>query len=98
MPGNSFTYTSRPIPFEHGQMKAIDLGGTLRVVVEDYTYGIDELFYQDAANAGVLIAIEDGTDDGNEAIDTYLLPTWGTEMVLDVMRRYFRMRLTLMGS
>ena len=33
-------------------MKAIDLGGPIRIVVEDFTYGIDELFYQDAANAG----------------------------------------------
>lgn len=70
-------------------MKAIDLGGPIRIVVEDFTYGIDELFYQDAANAGVLIALEDGTDDGDEAIDTYLIPTWGQESVLNVLARYF---------
>ncbi len=35
------------------------------------------------------IAIEDGTDDGNEIIDTYLIPTWGQETVLDVLARYF---------
>ena len=58
-------------------MKTIDLGGPIRIVVEDFSYGIDELFYQDAANAGIVIAMEDGTDDGDETIDTYLIPTWG---------------------
>ncbi|MGB5051468.1 MAG: CARDB domain-containing protein [Caldilineaceae bacterium] len=89
MPAEEHTYTSRRIPLSLEQMKAIDLGGPLSVVVEDFTYGIDELFYQDAANAGLLIAIEDGTDDGNEAIDSYLLPTWGEESVVDVLARYF---------
>jgi PKD repeat protein len=89
MPGEEHTYTSRRIPLNLDQMRAVDLGGPIRIVVEDFTYGIDELFYQDAVNAGVLIAIEDGTDDGDEAIDTYLIPTWGTETVLDVLARYF---------
>jgi PKD repeat protein len=89
MPGEEHRYTSRRIPLNLDQMRAVDLGGPVRIVVEDFTYGIDELFYQDAANAGVLIAIEDGTDDGDEAIDTYLIPTWGTETVLDVLARYF---------
>ncbi|MDQ7030386.1 MAG: thrombospondin type 3 repeat-containing protein [Ardenticatenia bacterium] len=89
MPDEEHTYTSARIPLTLEQMKAIDLGGPIRIVVEDFTYGIDELFYQDAVNAGVLIAIEDGTDDGDEAIDTYLIPTWGSETVLDVLARYF---------
>ena len=89
MPGEEHQYTSRRIPLNLDQMRAVDLGGPIRIVVEDFTYGIDELFYQDAANAGVLVAIEDGTDDGDEAIDTYLIPTWGTETVLDVLARYF---------
>jgi len=89
MPNEEHTYTSRRIPLSLEQMKAIDLGGPLRVVVEDFTYGVDELFYQDAANAGVLVAMEDGTDDGDERIDSYLLPTWGEESVVDVLARYF---------
>ena len=77
MPGEEHTYTSFRIPLTLEQMKAIDLGGPVRIVVEDFDYGADELFYQDAANAGVLLAIEDGTADGDEAIDNYLIPTWG---------------------
>lgn len=74
-----------------GQIPAAEKcpGGKVRIVVEDFTYGVDELFYQDAANAGVLIAIEDGTTDGDETIDSYLIPTWGDETVLDVLGRYF---------
>ncbi len=64
-------------------------GAKVRVVVEEFTYGVDELFYQDAANAGVLVAMEDGTDDGDERIDSYLLPTWGEESVVDALARYF---------
>ena len=89
MPGESHTYTARRIPLTLEQMKAIDLGGTLRVVVEDYTYGADELFYQNAANAGVQIAIEDGTADGDESIDSYLMPVFASDSVLDVIARYF---------
>ncbi len=89
MPGEEHTYTSYRIPLTLEQMKTVDLGGPIRIVVEDFTYGADELFYQDAANAGVLLAMEDGTDDGDEAIDTYLIPTWGEETVLDVLGRYF---------
>lgn len=89
MPDETHTYTSRRIPLTLGQMKAADLGETVFVVVEDFTYGIDELFYQDALNAGVQIAIEDGTEDNDENIDTYLIPTWGEETALDVLARYF---------
>ncbi|MEA3309758.1 MAG: hypothetical protein U9Q70_09645 [Chloroflexota bacterium] len=89
MPGEEHSYTSQHIPLTLQQMAAVDLGGPVRIVVEDYTYGIDELFYEDAINAGVLVAMEDGTGDGDEAIDTYLIPTWGEETVLDILARYF---------
>ncbi len=89
MPNEEHQYPSRRIPLSLEQMKAIDLGGPLRVVVEDFTYGIDELFYQDAANAGLLVAMEDGTGEGDERIDSYLLPTWGEESVVDALARYF---------
>lgn len=98
MPAEEHTYTARHIPLTLEQMKQIDLGGPVRVVLEDYTYGADELFYQDAAGAGVLLAMEDGTDDGDEAIDSYLIPTWGSETVLDVLARYFPNRTDADGS
>ncbi len=89
MPDEEHTYTSGRIALTLEQMKAIDLGALVLIVVDDYTYGIDELFYQDAVNANVIIAMEDGLDDGAELIDNYLLPTWGEETALDVLARYF---------
>ncbi|MBI1299254.1 hypothetical protein GC175_30350, partial [bacterium] len=89
MPDQEQTFTSSRIPLSLEQMKAIDLGEPIRIVVENFSYGLDEQFYQDAAGGGLLIAIEDGTADGNEVIDSYLIPTWGQETVLDVLARYF---------
>ncbi len=89
MPGEEHGYTSQHIPLTLEQMKAIDVGGSLYVVVEDFTYGNDELFYQDAVHAGVWVAVEDGLDDSTEGIDRYLIPTWAEEMVQDLVARYF---------
>ncbi len=90
MPGESHTYTSHHIPLNLDQMKAIDLGQPLRIELEDYSYGADEQFYQDAAASDIQISIDDGPEDGDQTLDTYLLPTWGgSDTVLDVMARYF---------
>ena len=66
MPGEQHTYTSYRIPLTLEQMRTVDLGGPVRIVVEDFEYGFDEILYEGAANAGVLIQIEDGADDGDE--------------------------------
>lgn len=71
------------------QMKRIDLGERLTVVVADYNFGVDQLFHQDATDGGVTLFMEDGVDDGNELVDLYVLPTWGNEKVQDVLFRYF---------
>ncbi len=69
---------------------AVCAGGKVVISLEDYTYGVDsELLYQDAANSGVLIAVEDGTDDGQEEINKFLMPIWGDDTILDVITRYF---------
>ncbi len=88
-PGASHTFTSNPIPLNLDQMRRIDLGERLTVVVEDYSYGADELFYQNAVSGGMTIFIEDGVEDGDESVDSYVIPTWGNESVLDVLTRYF---------
>ncbi|MCA0352064.1 MAG: carboxypeptidase regulatory-like domain-containing protein [Chloroflexi bacterium] len=89
MPGESHQYTSRRIALTLDQLRAIDLGSPIRIVAEDYTYGIDELFYADALNASMTIAIEDGTADNDELIEDFLIPTWGDETAFDVLARYF---------
>ena len=83
-------FTSARIPLSLEQMKAVDLGATIRVVIQNFSYGSDQEFYERAATGNLLIAIEDGTDDGDEHIESYLIPTWAAnETVLQVLTRYF---------
>ena len=88
-PGNTRTFASSAIHLSLDQMRRIDLGEQLKVVVENYSFGSDELFYNAAISGGLTVYIEDGTEDGNESVDSYVIPTWGTESVLDVLTRYF---------
>ena len=88
-PGDNETFTSDPIPLTLEQMKRIDLGERLTIVMEDFSYGADELFYQDAIAGGITFFIEDGVHDNDELVDSYVIPTWGNETVQDVLTRYF---------
>ena len=89
-PGDDpINFASTLIPLTLEQMRRIDLGERLTVVLEDYSYGADELFYQDAVNGAVTFFVEDGVEDGDESVDLYVVPTWGTENVQDVFTRYF---------
>lgn len=85
MPGETHTYASRAVPLTLDEMRAIDLGSPLFVTVEDYSYGADELFYQDSINSGVTFDV----DSGDGLLHSYVLPTWGAETVQDVARRLF---------
>jgi hypothetical protein len=92
------TFSSDPIPLTLDQMRRIDLGERLTVVLEDYSYGADELFYQNAVNGGFTVFIEDGVADGDESVDSYVIPTWGTESVQDVLTRYFPASVDVEGN
>lgn len=83
-------FTTSRIPLSLEELKLIETGAKLRVVIQHYTLGNDDQFLTDAQNSSVLIAIEDGTGDGDEAIDTYLIPTWGDgDTMQNVIGRYF---------
>jgi hypothetical protein len=88
-PDDSHNFASNTVPLTLEQMKRIDLSERLTVVLEDYSYGADELFYQDAVNGGVTVFIEDGVDDSDELVDSYVIPTWDVETIQDVLTRYF---------
>lgn len=83
------SFRTNPIPLTLAQMEAIDTGGTFRIAVEDYNYGADELFYQNAVSGGVNVYVEDGVRDDNESVDRYVIPTWTSETVESVLARYF---------
>jgi hypothetical protein len=82
-------FTSSRIPLTLEQMRLIDMGAPIRIVVANFSYDLDEQFYEDAINSGMLIAVEDGSEDGNADLESYLIPTWGSETVLQVIARYF---------
>ncbi len=89
-PNSEINLTAHRIPLTLDQLKGIDLGGKIRIVLAQINYGSDELYYANARGGSVLVAIEDGTDDGDEAIDTYLIPTWGDgDTMQDVIGCYF---------
>jgi hypothetical protein len=73
-------------------------GGKLRIAVEDFSYGIDEQFYKEAAGAGIMLMIDDGKEDNDELIDPYLIPTWDPEKVLNVVARYFPHKTDAKGN
>lgn len=97
-PGDSHVYTTDPIELTLEQMMRIDLGERLTIVLEDFSYGIDEAFYQDAIASGITVFVEDGVEDNDELVDNYVLPTWGTESVQDVLLRYFPAALDNEGN
>lgn len=102
-PGASRTFSARTqtraIPLSLDELRQIDLGAPVRVVVADYSFGSDQNFYSNARNANVLVAIEDGTDDGDENIDTYLIPTWGEgDTMQNVIGRYFPSQQDAQGN
>jgi hypothetical protein len=75
------------IPLTLDQLRRVDLGEPIRLLVERIEYGDDQIFYEDAFAGGVMFKIDDGVADGQEEIDKYLMPTWGTETYQDVLRR-----------
>lgn len=87
---HKFTFPSQSrIALTLDQLRAIDLGEPVRIVIEDMSLGQDDFYTDDAVLNNVAISIEDGQSDGNEIIDTYLIPTWDTENVLSVLARFF---------
>lgn len=70
-----------------GELKAIDQGEPIKITVANYSYGADELAFENAWGRDVLVEIDDGVGDGDESIDYYM--TWANygETYLDVLRR-----------
>ena len=79
---------------EHGRLRCIDparrdveqlgVGARLTPAQQVLPHLIEGTPGADLHQGGQL-----GTDDGDESIDTYLIPTWGQETVLNVLARYF---------
>jgi PKD repeat protein len=92
-PGEAHKYTfptQSRIALTIDQVKAIDLGEPVHITAEDMSLGQDDYYADDAVLHDMTFSMEDGTDDGDELIDAYLIPTWTPgETVLNVLARYF---------
>ena len=69
------------------EMGAIDEGEPIKIIVADYSYGTDELFFESAWAEDVLVEIDDGVEDGDESIDHYMTYVDFGETYLDVLKR-----------
>lgn len=89
-PAETLTYTSEPIPLTLSELRMVDEGWPVRIVMEDISFGQDQVFYEDARNGSIEIAVEDGYRDGDEVIDSFLVPVWSPmDTLQDVLKRYF---------
>ena len=83
-------FSSDPIHLSLPQLAAIDNGAPIRIVLADYGYN-DSLYTDHAWGSGVLFHVDDGTADGDESVDTYLITTglFPGETYQDTLARYF---------
>ncbi len=82
-----FSNTQGTIPLSLQQLRKIDEGAPIRIVLASYSYGVDELSYENAWGNGVLFEIDDGISDGDETIDMYMVPIWGESKYANIMGR-----------
>jgi len=87
IPGADIEITVRDVKLDVDELKWIDNGSPIRVVVEYYSFGEDQLYYESALGKCVLYQIDDGVTDGDNSINKYLIATWGTETYYEVLQR-----------
>jgi hypothetical protein len=69
------------------ELKAIALEEPVVVTVTSFSYGIDQLAYQNAMGRDVLVEIDDGIEDGDESIDYFMTYVGRNETYFDVLKR-----------
>ncbi|MBA3947370.1 MAG: hypothetical protein H0X37_22780 [Herpetosiphonaceae bacterium] len=97
-PGDQHTYITGRIALSLNQMETIDLGGPISVVVDSYSLGADDVFFQNARASGVTVLMDDGTLASDTSLDTYILPESNGDTILDVMGRYFPIQRDANGN
>ena len=86
------SFNAHPVPLTLDQMRAIDLGQPLRIVLVNYSFGEDQIFYQDALSSDVEFIYARQFPDG-ERFESVLVPIvpngQAPETVQTVMQRFF---------
>ncbi len=92
-PGEAHSAISTAIPLTLAQLRAIDEGSSLRVVIDNYSFGSQETDLLNATQSSLTVAIEDGRDDGDETIDRFIMPIiaagGSNETVYAILARFF---------
>ncbi len=70
------------------ELRAVDEGEPIKIRLADYNYGSDELYYESAFGNGVLFEIDNGVWDGDDEIQSFLIPVEENETYLDVLSKY----------
>ncbi|MBC8233504.1 hypothetical protein H8E77_28480 [bacterium] len=75
------------VPLTLDQLRAIDEGAKVQLYTAYYSYGEDELIFNNAWHADVMFEIDDGVSDDDETIDRFLIPVIGEETYIDAFNR-----------
>jgi hypothetical protein len=86
-------FTSQPIDLTLDQMRRVDQGEPIRVVLVNYSYGADQIFYQDALNGNITFKYPHVLSNGDEQLEAVLVPIIPNgltpETVQSVMQHFF---------
>ncbi len=86
IPGNYIQYSGE-VTVTLDEMRDIDEGRPIRIVLAGYSYGDDQLFYENAWGGDVLVEIDDGVEDNDETIDRYMTYSKFGDKYLDIIKR-----------
>jgi len=85
-PGKEGTF-GISVPLTLDQLRAIDQGADVQVYVANYSYGDDELVFNNAWHSGVMLEIDDGVEDNDESVDRFLVAVIGEETYVEALNR-----------
>lgn len=82
VPGNKIQFSGE-VPLTIKEVRDIDEGKSVKIVIAGYSYGNDQLFYENAWGGDVLVEI----DKGNGEMERYMTYTKYDENYIDVLKR-----------
>jgi hypothetical protein len=85
-PGARVQYTGQ-VDLTLDEVRDIDEGQPVKIALASYSYGLDQIFYENAWGGDVLVEVDDGVDDGDETLDRYMTYMEFGDKYLDVLKR-----------
>ncbi len=69
------------------EVRDIDMGVPVKIAISGYSYGEDQIFYENAWGSDVIVEIDDGVEDGDETLDSFMTYSRDGDKYLDIMKR-----------